>query len=158
VRHFPPDLQARKRQTGALLDLGRIQAIVERRVTALFAEHQLEGITPAQSNVLMLLFQSKSPLTARAIHRRLGVSEATISRFVQSLERNGWVARQRDPNDGRAWLIAPTSQAYAALPRFIQVSNQLLDQAFTGFDLKRLTALVEGVRDISANLSDAKVS
>lgn len=156
MRHFPPDLQARKRQTGALLDLGRIQAIVERRVSALFAAHDLEGITPAQSNVLMLLFQSKAPLTARAIHRRLGVSEATISRFVQSLERNGWVERQRDPNDGRAWLIAPTTQAYSALPRFIQVSNLLLDQAFTGFDLNRLTALAEGVRDISRNLSDSK--
>lgn len=154
MRLLTPSLGARRRQVDALLDLVRIQAIVERRVQALFTAQALTGITPAQANVLMALFQAKTPLTARAIHRRLGVSEATVSRFVKALEANGWVARRRDPNDGRAMLVAATEQAYAALPRFIQVSNQLLDQAFTGLSAEHLEQLGAGVRAVTDNLVD----
>lgn len=154
MRQFPPKLDARRRQIDALLDLVRIQAIVESRVQALFREQDLLGITPAQANVLMALFQAKGPLTARAIHRRLGVSEATISRFVKALEGNGWVARERDPNDGRALLVVATEQAYAALPRFIHVSNQLLDEAFTDIPPAQLAVLGAGVRAVTNNLID----
>lgn len=154
MREFPPKLGARRRQVDALLDLVRIQAIVESRVQALFIEQDLLGITPAQANVLMALFQAKGPLTARAIHRRLGVSEATISRFVKALEAKGWVARRRDPHDGRAMLVVATEQAYAALPRFIHVSNQLLDQAFAGLTPVHLEQLGAGVRAVTSNLVD----
>lgn len=152
MRLLTPKLDARRRQVDALLDLVRIQAIVESRVQALFRAQDLHGITPAQANVLMALFQAKGPLTARAIHRRLGVSEATISRFVKALQANGWVARERDPNDGRAMLVVATEQAYAALPRFIHVSNQLLDEAFADMPPAQLEALGVGVRAVTRNL------
>lgn len=159
MRKFPPrsadapDLALRRTQTDTFLGLNLIQAVFEREITSLFEAHGLSGITPAQSNVLMTLFQARGPLTARAIHRTLGLSEATISRFVKALERAGWVARSKDPADARALLIEATPKAREALPDFIAVSNTLLDRAFAGLDRAQIEALGDAVERVTANLS-----
>lgn len=159
MRQFPPraadapDLGLRRQQTETLLSLALIHAVFEREVAGLFAAHDLDGITPAQSNVLMALFQARGPLTARAVTRRLGLSEATISRFVKALEAAGWVARQRDPDDARAMLIEATDKARAALPRFIAVSNTLLDRAFAGFSRDEIEWLGAAVARVTDNFA-----
>lgn len=163
MRHFPPadagpepppDIPLRRCQVRAMLDLGRIHAVISRRAKALFEEQGLADITPAQANVLMVLFGEKAPMTARALHRRLGVSEVTVSRFVVTLEKRGWVQRRRDPNDARAMLVEPTGRAREALPRFIRVTNGLLDETFAGFERDELEVLAGAVRRLTANLAD----
>lgn len=135
-----------------MLELGRIQAVIAREAKALFEQEGFEDVTPAQANVLMVLFQKREPMTARALHRRLGVSEVTVSRFVSTLEKRGWVARRRDPNDARALLVEPTARAREALPRFIRVTNRLLDSVFAGFDKAELEVLGRAVGRLTANL------
>jgi DNA-binding MarR family transcriptional regulator len=80
-----------------------------------------------------VLFQAKRPLRARELANLLALSEVTVGRFVHALHEAGWVRRDPDPADSRAVLVAPTPKAYRALPRFIAVSNALLDEAFDGF-------------------------
>lgn len=163
MRQFPPadahpaedapvDLALRRCQVRAMLELGRIHAVVGREAKALFDGEGFDDITPAQANLLMVLFQKKEPMTARALHRALGVSEVTVSRFVVTLEKRGWVARRRDPTDARALLVEPTARARDALPRFIRVTNALLDAAFAGFDRTELEVLSGAVRRLTANL------
>lgn len=111
-------------------------------------------ITPAQANVLMLLFQAKRDMTAREITTALGVTEATVSRFVKTLLAKDWVARQRCTIDARVWWIRPTAKARTHLPLFIQVTNGLFDCAFSGLgraDIERLLGLVGQItRNIDA--------
>ena len=166
MRHFPPadaaetpegdqppvDLAVRRCQTRAMLDLGRIHAVITRQTKALFAAEGLDHITPAQANVLMVLFEARAPLNARAIHRKLGVSEVTVSRLIGTLVKHGWVERSRDPQDARAMLIRPTEQARASLPRFIRVTNALLDVTFQGFGYDELRQLNGAVRRVTTNL------
>lgn len=163
MRHFPPadagpepppDIPLRRCQVRAMLDLGRIHAVISRRAKTLFEQEGLEDITPGQANVLMVLFGEKRPMTARSLHRALGVSEVTISRFVSTLEKRGWVARHRDPNDARAMLVEPTPRAREALPCFIRVTNALLDATFAGFERRELEMLNGAVGRITANLAD----
>ena len=166
MRHYPPlvegpetlrdeELRFRRAQNQAILELVRVQALVDRLARDMFAHMELVGITPAQSNVLMVLFHAEGPVTARDLHRVLGVTEVTISRFVASLEKHGWVARQRSPNDGRAMLIEPTTKARDALHRFIHTSNGLLDAAFHGFEREELGQLRAVVERITSNLEAA---
>ncbi len=156
MRHFPPEpapaLAVRRAQTALFLELSRIQAVAQRRTAELTAAQGIEGITPAQANVLMVVFQARAPITARALARTLGFAEPTVSRLVKALEAAGWVARTPDPSDGRARLIAATAQARAALPQFIAVSNALLDEAFAGLDAAAVEGLFAGVRRLVANL------
>jgi DNA-binding MarR family transcriptional regulator len=125
---------ARRRvQAEAYLNLSRIQREIERRTQDLLATQDLREVTPAQAGALMVLFQAKRPLRARELANLLALSEVTVGRFVHALHEAGWVRRDPDPADSRAVLVAPTPKAYRALPRFIAVSNALLDEAFDGF-------------------------
>lgn len=142
-------LALRRVQADAYLDLTRIQREIDRRAAALLDEQGLHDVTPAQAGALMVLFGEKHPLRARELAARLGLSEVTVGRFVHALHDAGWVRRDPDPDDSRAMLLAPTPKAYRALPRFIEVSNTLLDEAFAGFsadEVERVAKTTERLR------------
>jgi len=142
-------LALRRLQADAYLDLTRIQREIERRAAALLDEQSLRDVTPAQAGALMVLFGAKEPLRARDLATRLGLSEVTVGRFVHALTDAGWVRRDPDPDDSRAMRLAPTPKAYRALPRFIEVSNALLDEAFAGFspdEVERVAKTTERLR------------
>lgn len=146
----PPDLEQRRRQTQALVDLGRIRHATERLVEGWLADEGLRDVTPAQANALLVLVNARRPLSQAELARQLSVSEVTVGRFVRALEDAGWVGRTRDPDDSRAWRIAPTSKARDALPRFIAVSNRILDTAFVGLDataIERVASCLERIRN-----------
>ncbi|PRP93020.1 MarR family protein [Enhygromyxa salina] len=143
------DIAQRRKQADAALELSRINREIERRIHQLLDGEKLRDVTPAQANAMMILFQEKAPLTARQLARQMNLSEVTVGRFVRALEGAGWVKREADPKDTRAILIRPSTKAYRAFPRFLNVSNALLDVAFDGFtkkEVETLGRLVERVR------------
>ncbi len=147
------DLVLRRRQVESFLILQRLQRAVQDRTTAHLRSLNLTDITPSQANVLMVLFQRRRPMSARDIHRELGVSEVTISRLVGTLVSNQWVAKTPDPKDGRAALLSPTKKARTHLPDFIQIANSLLDETFDGISHVELSQLHSTIRRIDENLS-----
>ncbi len=158
MRHFlpetspEPDLALRRAQTGTMLDLGLIQAMIGRRAQGLFDDEGLDDITPGQANVLMVLYQAKEPLTARAVCGSMGCREATMSRLLDKLDKNEWVRRVPDPKDARARLVSLTPKAREALPRFIRVTNQLLDETFVGFSRAEIEWIAAATHRIRENL------
>ena len=147
-----PDLELRRVQTRAFIDLGRIRHASERLVEGLLARAELADITPAQANALMVLVNARQPLTAAQLARELALSEVTVGRFVRAMEEAGWIERTRDPADSRALLLEPTARAREALPRYIRVSNDLLDQAFAGFDRDEVERIAAVLAKVRANL------
>lgn len=142
-------LRLRRLQAEAYLNLCRIHREIDRKMAALLEEYGLSDVTPAQVNVLTVLYQAQRPMTARELAGMLALSEVTVGRFVRALEQAKWVERQVDPDDNRAILVRPTRKAQNALPRFIALSNAMLDLAFDGFkvgDVRRMASHVEQVR------------
>ena len=148
-----PDIPFRRKQTEAWLTLFRIGRAMLRKTDSLFTEEGLDGVTPAQAGVLMVLFQERRPMHARELSEFLDLTEVTVSRFVAVLEREGWIQRRPDPDDARARLIEVTDRARTALPRFIRVSNQLLDESFAGFSRESLRDLAQAVEQVRRNLT-----
>lgn len=146
------DIAARRKQADTALELSRINREMERRVQQLLERERLEGVTPAQANAMMILFQEKAPMTARNLARQMNLSEVTVGRFVRALEAAGWVQRDADPKDTRAILVRPSRKAYRAFPRFLIVSNALLDVAFAGFTKKEVEALGRLVERVRMNV------
>ncbi|MBX7082078.1 MAG: MarR family transcriptional regulator [Nannocystaceae bacterium] len=145
-------LAQRRLQAEAYLDLTRIHRVIERRTAELLAEQGLRDVTPAQAGALMVLFQARAPLRARTLAGELGLSEVTVGRFVHALHDAGWVRREPDPADSRAMLLAPTPKAYRALPRFIAVSNALLDEAFAGFSAHEVSRVAQTTERLRRNI------
>lgn len=147
------EIERRRLQTEVLLEFSRIGGLVERRVAAGFEERDL-AITPAQSRVLMILFQGREPLSQCVIARRMGITEVTVGRLVKSMEQAGWVDRERDPDDRRAWRVRATTRARDALPQFIEVSNEVLDALFEDLPPLRLRALHDTLKSLRRRLLD----
>lgn len=145
------DLAFRRMQADAVLAMARIRRQSERRIAELLEAQDLD-ISAAQAGAMMVLFQAREPMTARQLATEMAVSEVTIGRFVKVLETKEWVGRKPDPSDARAQLLLPTKKARAALPRFIKVSNAVLDETFAGFDKAELSALVSTIDRVRSNL------
>src|SRR4051812_40196973 len=99
-----PDLDLRRLQTQALVDLARIRSASERLVDGWLREQGL-AITSAQANALLVLVNARHPLSQADLARELALSEVTVGRFVRAMEEAGWIERARDPEDSRVLLL-----------------------------------------------------
>lgn len=66
--------------------------------------------------VLDLLAQH-GPANVNALAERLRLDGSTVTRQLLAMERDGHVARRRDPHDGRATLVEPTPEGLEELAR-----------------------------------------
>ena len=148
-------LALRRIQTEGYIRINRLQRYMNEHVAELLADEGLSDLTPAQANVLVVLFNEGKPMLARRIAEALALSEVTVGRFVHSLHRKGWVTRRRDEQDGRSYRIAPTQKAVAALPRMINGANRGLERAFGGISESDTRLIVALVRKLTENLGHA---
>lgn len=65
--------------------------------------------------VLLSRIGEHGPMRLSALAGHVFLDVSTISRQVAELEQAGWVARDRDPEDGRASLVRLSSAGEAAL-------------------------------------------
>jgi DNA-binding MarR family transcriptional regulator len=72
-------------------------------------ELQQAGTTPARARLLLAL-QCQGPCRMSDISTLLGVTPRSVTKLVDSLEREGLVLRQPHPEDRRALLLRLTDQ------------------------------------------------
>ncbi|MFU8870689.1 MarR family winged helix-turn-helix transcriptional regulator [Micromonospora sp. SL4-19] len=91
--------------------LGRLISIaghvVEQHWGRYLAEHH--GLTSAGMRVLLILLRAGDS-THREMAERCFVRPATLTGIVDTLERDGFVARQRDPSDRRSVQLTLTDK------------------------------------------------
>jgi DNA-binding MarR family transcriptional regulator len=75
------------------------------------SEHELEplGLSAREYGVLAVLAE-QSPLSQTRIAEILGVDRTTILKLGASLENKGFVVRERDEHDRRAYAVALTPE------------------------------------------------
>lgn len=76
-----------------------------------------QPMPPVQASVLKLLAGAGPGLRAARLAERLGVTAASLSDTLKTMEAHGWVQRRPDPEDGRALLLqlSRKGRAQAAL-------------------------------------------
>nr|BFD82722.1 MarR family transcriptional regulator [Streptomyces sp. Xyl84] len=92
------------------LSLEREMTVLLRRARASQAEMAREVHPELESSAygLLVRLDECGSQRATALAAYIGVGKATMSRQLRALEELGLVAREPDPADGRAWLIALT--------------------------------------------------
>jgi DNA-binding MarR family transcriptional regulator len=80
----------------------------------------------------------------------LAFDEGTVARAVQRLTNAGWLMKERDGRDGRAFRVYLAPRAHEVMPRVLQeleAWNGLLGQGFTAEEreiaLKLLVRMAE---------------
>ncbi|WIM67377.1 MarR family transcriptional regulator [Corynebacterium breve] len=78
----------------------------------------------------------------------LAVDASDMVRLIDSLEKHGWAARERDPKDRRRQIIAPTKKgikAQAELAALVTAAEDRALDATTTKQLKHLRKLTQAI-------------
>ncbi|WP_255467229.1 MarR family winged helix-turn-helix transcriptional regulator [Raoultibacter phocaeensis] len=90
-------------------------------------------LTPGQWNLLNQLDRAGA-LSQRALAERTRKEQATITRYLDTLERKGFIVRTRDANDRRAHVITLTDQARDLLKHVEPVAEEAAEQLVDGIE------------------------
>lgn len=83
---------------------------------------------------------------------------AALTRQVQALEAEGYVERRADPLDGRASVVGVTSVGRVAHRRIEATNDELMAEQLVGWSRDELTALVDQLDRLVADLRAAPAS
>ena len=88
------------------------------------------GLTYTQYVLLASLAAAGArPMSQRALADVASTDPMSTSQVVRALEANGWVTREQDPGDGRAWSLRATRSG-TSLSRRAQAAVAQCDQEF----------------------------
>ena len=73
----------------------------------------------------------------------VGVETPTVTRKVQQLEHQGYVARLADPNDRRAALIALTDEGRAVVDSIIRVRQEMIARVVANWSTGELDTFAQ---------------
>lgn len=111
------DTEMRSWPTGRLLSVAA--RLVEQRWTAL-----LETLDLSHAGLITLHTLAAGPLTQRALAQRCRVTDQTMSRTLERLQRSGFVERTTDPADGRRLLAAVTDAGRDVHARAVRAERE----------------------------------
>jgi DNA-binding MarR family transcriptional regulator len=101
------------------------------------------------------LVNRHGPLSPSALARRAGLHPATMTGILDRLERGGWVARERAPDDRRAVVVRTRQDRGAELFRLYSGMNASLDQICAGYTDAELELLADFLRRATEAGQDA---
>ncbi|AKB79658.1 Transcriptional regulator, MarR family [Methanosarcina horonobensis HB-1 = JCM 15518] len=95
-------------------------------------ELEAYGIGSGQHDFLLVLYH-KDGISQENLARMLKVSKATSTRAIQNLEKEGYVYRQRDENDLRAYKVYLTEKGKEMRDIIFEKLVSFIDILFSDF-------------------------
>jgi MarR family transcriptional regulator for hemolysin len=135
------------RNYGFLLnDVARLlRNAYDRRVRSL-------GLTRSQWWVLNQLFRNPG-LNQSELAEILEIERPTLGRLLDRLEAKGWVRREHDARDRRAWRVHLTDAVEPTLRTLRKVAAELMRDALAGLSAGERERFVDTLLAIKANLA-----
>lgn len=124
-------LRAIEREVGVLLR--RVRRVIGDRARAVHPELQ-----PASYLVLAHL-EERGTSRSSTIVEDLGIDKGAVSRQITHLVELGLLARQRDPDDGRAMLLSLTDDARRRLAQVRVARSERFDRRLAAFSVAELS-------------------
>lgn len=117
------------------------------------------GLTRAQWQVLAVL-RFQEGVNQATLADVLDLEPITVGRLIDRMEEAGWVERRPDAADRRMHRLHITQRARPMLAQLEAMSDELLDEAFSGLSEHDRDGLLDLLVRIRGNLSDrgARVS
>jgi MarR family transcriptional regulator for hemolysin len=126
-------------------DVARLlRTAYDRRVRAL-------GLTRSQWWVVTHLFRA-SGVTQSELAEMLEIEKPTLGRLLDRLEAKGWVRREHDARDRRAWRVHLTEAVAPAMQTMREIAAELRRDALTGLSAAERERFVDTLIAIKSNL------
>lgn len=104
-------------------------------------------VRPAYGSVLLLLFEEDG-LRMGELASRARLSKQTMTTLVRLTERNGFVRRERDREDRRAFRVYLTSRARSFQPVAERVLAKLDERVASHLSTTHRTVLTESLEEV----------
>jgi DNA-binding MarR family transcriptional regulator len=129
-------------------------SIVARQLRVTFDQSaEASGLTRAQWHLIAVV--SRVPgATQRTIAEALEVREITAGRLVDRLCEEGYLRRDENPSDRRAYSVYLTSAAQPLLDKLDELAKVHEGWIFAGFETEELEKIDVFLERISRNLAD----
>lgn len=88
----------------------------------------------------------------------MGVGKGAIGRLAQKLEISGWIDREPDAHDGRAFNLRIRTTARPLVGKLTDMLILETDRSVEGFSAEEVTAIRSYMRRISHNIETAPIS
>lgn len=135
--------------------IGRWIATLFRR-SRLALDRAFEPMGLGKGLYLYLALLSRSEgLTQRQISHEMALDQGTVARALARLEGDGWIRRERDPRDGRAFRVYLGKRGLETMPLILdelQRWNRQLVQGFSEEEAKAaLMLMVRMAQNVEAD-------
>jgi MarR family transcriptional regulator, transcriptional regulator for hemolysin len=111
------------------------------------------GLTRAQWQALAFLRRQEG-VSQAGLAEALDLEPITVARLIDRMEEAGWVERRADSSDRRVHRLYITERARPVMTRLETVSNELMEEAFTGLAEGERDRLLDLLTRIRLNLSE----
>lgn len=138
---------------GAVERIARIHELSRLLIERDLAGHGISGVLPAHGGVLAFLFRQSGPVPIKDLVAFTGRAKSTVTGVVQTLERQGYLARSVDPADRRIWAVRLTSEGRALQARFEEISRHLVGTVLAGLTRHDQDTLIDLLVQLENNLT-----
>ncbi|HYF64411.1 MAG TPA: MarR family transcriptional regulator [Herpetosiphonaceae bacterium] len=109
------------------------------------------GLTTSQCEILGYLY-AEPPVEQQRLQRRSGVTSATLTGILDTLQGRGYLVRTPSESDGRANLVALTTAGSELFARIIDVFHDFEQELLNGFSESERLLLADWLERIARNL------
>lgn len=120
----------------------RLRHHLEREINAVLSG---QGLPPGGFDVLATLRRCDRPqgMTANDLLAQMMITSGTLTHRLDQLEAAGWLARRRNPADGRGVLVTLTDEGRAVIDRAVAAHLDNQRRLMDGLSLPQRDALSE---------------
>ncbi|MDB5536754.1 MAG: transcriptional regulator, MarR family [Devosia sp.] len=121
------------------------------RVMGRYAEARIQPLgTGIAGYPVLNLLSAAGEMTQKQLTERLRVEQSSMAQLLGRLERDGFVVRRKDPDDGRSSLVGLTPKAIDALPqinRHMEEGNDVAVAGMTDAEIETAIGLLKRMLD-----------
>ncbi|MGI9445863.1 MAG: MarR family winged helix-turn-helix transcriptional regulator [Rubripirellula sp.] len=109
----------------------------------------------ANQFVLLALLDERDGVSQRDLVDRASSDPNTIRPMLKSLEKKGFVKREPDPSDGRAWVVGITSKGRRTYKRVRGETEDFRVRLLSGLDDHESDALLQALDKVAEVMSES---
>lgn len=140
-------------QDHSLLALSGVYHMNERLFSRLLRQHGMENLSPAQSRILMALWE-QDDIPVRQLAGLTSLDKSTLSLSLSRMEQFGIVLRSGDTQDHRVVRVKLTARGQSCLDACNAAWKELTDYLYHGIDAEDLNIFSRVLDQIYEKLSD----
>ncbi len=132
--------------------VGRLLSILHRQ-TQVYLQKELDPLDLGHGQVRVLRYIDMNPgVRQQDISEYFRLDKGTTSTFIRNLEKKGFVEKELDMEDNRAYRLIASQKAVELRPQLEEIFSKWTDRLLTGFTDSEKNELIEQMERMIRNV------